>query len=73
MAADKDRENYLGHSINAPVGRWQKNKDINWYQRDEASNEEAARLEEIRKLKAMEEEAFSLALFVFTLSDHWNV
>jgi hypothetical protein len=23
---DKYRENYLGHSVNAPVGRWQKGK-----------------------------------------------
>lgn len=26
VKADKHRENYLGHSIKAPVGRWQKGK-----------------------------------------------
>lgn len=24
MKADKHRENYIGHSLKAPVGRWQK-------------------------------------------------
>ena len=27
MKADKHRENYLGHSLMAPVGRWQKGEN----------------------------------------------
>ncbi|KAI0046007.1 hypothetical protein FA95DRAFT_1494746 [Auriscalpium vulgare] len=64
VSADKDRENYLGHSINAPTGRWQKNKDIHWYNRDQAEQDAAERAEEIRKIKEAEAEALSVALYV---------
>ena len=57
------RQNYLGHSINAPTGRWQKNKDVHWYSR-ELEDSEAERLEEIRKVKEAEAEALSVALCV---------
>ncbi|ORX36574.1 kinase phosphorylation protein-domain-containing protein [Kockovaella imperatae] len=63
---DKHRENYLGHSIQAPVGRWQNHKDIHWYNREDgpSSSEAAAQAkrEEIRKLKEAEEEALAVAL-----------
>ncbi|KAI0283216.1 kinase phosphorylation protein-domain-containing protein [Russula brevipes] len=61
VSADKDRENYLGHSINAPTGRWQKNKDVHWYNRDGKSSQEE-RAEEIRVVKEAEAEALSVAL-----------
>lgn len=58
VSADKDREHYLGHSINAPTGRWQKNKDIHWYNREKEQTE-AERQEEIRKIKELEAEALA--------------
>lgn len=56
-------QNYLGHSINAPTGRWQKNKDIHWYNRDVDSSA-AERAEEIRKVKELEADALAVALCV---------
>ncbi|PPQ96232.1 hypothetical protein CVT26_005559 [Gymnopilus dilepis] len=61
VAADKDRENYLGHSINAPTGRWQKNKDIHWYNREKNQTAEE-RAAEIKKIKDLEAEALAAAL-----------
>ena len=60
------RENYLGHSLMAPVGRWQKNKDLSWYAKNdtsEAANAAAeARREEIKRVKQAESDALSKAL-----------
>ncbi|BFZ62361.1 hypothetical protein YB2330_003455 [Saitoella coloradoensis] len=62
---DKHRENYLGHSVMAPVGRWQKGKDVNWYAKEGASAEEiaAAKKAEIQKIKEQEEDALAAALY----------
>lgn len=61
VGADKDREHYLGHSINAPTGRWQKNKDVHWYNRDLKDSDEA-RAQEIKQIKEAEEDALAAAL-----------
>lgn len=56
----------MGHSINAPTGRWQKNKDVHWYNRD-LKDSELQRLEEIRKVKEAEADALAVALCVTML------
>ncbi|POS86045.1 hypothetical protein EPUL_002176 [Erysiphe pulchra] len=72
VTTSQHRENYLGHSIMAPVGRWQKGKDLSWYARgddDSIKNGETVeekhireRKEEIRRIKDAEEDALARAL-----------
>ncbi|CAM9340988.1 unnamed protein product [Lampetra fluviatilis] len=63
VKTDKYRENYLGNSLMAPVGRWQKGKDLSWFAKDkDGTNRALSRQEELAAVKQAEEEALMTAL-----------
>ena len=63
VKGDKDREYYLGHSVKALTGRWQKGKDVYWYTREEKGDAAGAGYEdELRAVKAREEQLMAEAL-----------
>ncbi|XP_068605409.1 multiple myeloma tumor-associated protein 2 isoform X2 [Brachionichthys hirsutus] len=62
VKVDKHRENYLGNSLMAPVGRWQKGKDLSWYARDKKGSRILSKEEELAAVKAAEHEALMAAL-----------
>jgi hypothetical protein len=56
VRSDKDREFYLGHSVKALQGRWQKGKDVYWYTRDKQGDDRALQ-DELKAVKEREEQA----------------
>lgn len=62
VKADKYRESYLGHSVKAPVGRWQKGKDLHWYTKSGKGNATVSKQQEKDAIKKMEAEALAIAL-----------
>lgn len=53
-----------GHSVFAPTGRWQNNKDVNWYNKDgseSVADREKRRLE-LMEVKMREEEEMNKRL-----------
>lgn len=51
----------------APVGRWQKGKDLTWYARDKNGRIALTKEEELAAVKAAEQEALMAALYVLVL------
>ncbi|KAI6654733.1 Multiple myeloma tumor-associated protein 2-like [Oopsacas minuta] len=62
VKADKYRENYLGHSLKAPIGHVHKVREQNWYMKDGTGDQQKELNEEVRMIKEMESRGMAIAL-----------
>ncbi|KII73681.1 Multiple myeloma tumor-associated protein 2 [Thelohanellus kitauei] len=59
---DRDRENYLGHSVKAPVGRSQGGPDFLWYEKHSKKQQKKTDPDEKKRVIELERQAMSRVL-----------